>query len=121
MKAVSVFMVKIKKTRKYGRGIFASEDIKKGQAVEVSPLLVFKSKKDLKRLMKTDLCRYLYDFKGKQALALGIGSLFNHSSSANVDWKVLHKEEKILFWASENIKKGQQLFIDYGYDPRVYL
>lgn len=110
-------MLTVKKTRKYGRGVFTSEFIKKGTAIEVSPLIIVSSKRDVNKVMDTALSSYVYDFKGKLAIALGLGSLFNHSESANVEWKVLFKDEKILYWAKEDIPAGSQLFINYGYDP----
>jgi SET domain-containing protein len=109
-------MIKIKQTKKYGRGLFASEDIPINTIVEVSELIVIPDAKEDKQLLKTRLKHYLYLFEEGSALALGVGSLFNHNPDPNVVWKMNIRRKKIIFKTKRPIRKGEQLFINYGYD-----
>lgn len=50
-----------------------------------------------------------------QAVALGLGSLFNHSTlHQNVGWKRLITEQSIEYTALRDIGKGEELCISYG-------
>ena len=50
-----------------------------------------------------------------QAVALGLGSLFNHSTLyQNVGWKRLVAEQSIQYTALRNIPEGEELCISYG-------
>lgn len=111
-------MFEIKVHKKMGRGLFATKKIKAGTVVEVSPVIVF-DKVEGYFHTNTLMNHYVYSWgnKGESALALGHGSLFNHSSEANVNYKTNLRAKTITFWAERDIEKGEQLFIDYGYDP----
>ncbi|KAK5041519.1 hypothetical protein LTR13_002186 [Exophiala sideris] len=51
-----------------------------------------------------------------QALALGLGSMFNHSTRAqNVGWKRNTDTEVIVYTALRDIKAGEELCISYGH------
>lgn len=108
-------MLIVKKNKQFGRYVVTTENIRKGQIVELSELIVI-SKADAKLIHKTILNAYVYAYKiNGIAVALGIGSLFNHSSEPNLAYKL--QNEKMKFTAKRNISAGEQLFIDYGYDP----
>jgi SET domain-containing protein len=50
-----------------------------------------------------------------QALALGLGSMFNHSTRAqNVGWKRNTDTDVIVYTTLRNIKAGEELCISYG-------
>jgi len=108
----------IKNTKKYGRGLYAQRNIKKGEVIERSPVISI-SKKEGDDTIKTVFNFYVYEWAEgfHSALALGYGSLFNHSPNHNVDYCNLYETGLIVFTAKRNIKKGEQLFINYGYDP----
>lgn len=110
-------MVNIKTTKKYGRGLYASKNLKKGQVIEVCELLVL-SQIDTIRVDKTDLKWYVFKYNDVQdCLVLGNGELFNHSNNANVSYQIINN--KMYFVAKRNIKKGRQLFTDYNQDDQV--
>lgn len=109
--------IEIKTTKKYGRGLYATKNIKEGQVVEVSPVIVV-DHDDREVITTTQLNIYVFSWTYKKsALALGNGSLFNHSRNSNVTYKNSVKAKQIEFTALRNIKKGEQLFINYGYEP----
>jgi len=112
--------VVIKNTKKFGRGLYAVRDFKKGEIIEVSQVIVL-DEVNTRICDATILGLYLFQWGKKEnhtALALGHGSLFNHSFKANVKYEGNSKE--MVFTAARNIQKGKQLFIDYGYDPTMY-
>lgn len=109
-------MITVKKSKKFGRGVFASIDLKPNVLVEKSPLILI-PKEDIIKIEASVLDNYVYEFKDGLAVALGMGSLFNHSDKPNVQWKILRKEQCVIFWTDQDIKAGDQLFIDYGYNP----
>lgn len=49
------------------------------------------------------------------ALALGIGSVFNHSEQPNVSFELEAKTESIRYTISRRIEAGEELFIFYGH------
>jgi uncharacterized protein len=50
-----------------------------------------------------------------QALALGLGSLFNHSTRhQNIGWLRNTESDVIVYTALRDIKKGEELCISYG-------
>lgn len=58
-----------------------------------------------------------YLFKGRDGsmlLALGIGSLFNHSRQPNLDYRVDVQNQLITYMTARNIKADEELTIFYG-------
>ncbi|KIW12457.1 hypothetical protein PV08_09734 [Exophiala spinifera] len=108
-----------------GRGVFATDDIPSGTVIEVSPVLVFSEEEVEKHTRHTCLQHYTYYWPSKyttgkttmtQALALGLGSMFNHSTRAqNVGWKRDPGVEVIVYTALRDIKAGEELCISYGH------
>lgn len=108
----------VKNTKKYGRRLYATRNFKKGEIVEVSPVVVIDSD-DANTIWSTLLSLYTFEWgKESSALALGYGSLFNHSKTFNVSYMNSFKTKEIFFVTTKNIRSGQQLFIDYGYSPK---
>ena len=57
---------------------------------------------------------YCYFFGKKVAIALGFGSLYNHSKKPNAEWEIKKSSHTIVFRAIKNIRKGKEITIDYG-------
>ena len=98
-------------------GVFATKNIEIGELVESCPYLKF-SKKDRVYIDQTDLYNYYFVKPGKNdnpLLALGFGSIYNHSSSANLS--VAIDKARITFTAVKMIRAGDELFINYNGDP----
>lgn len=97
-----------------GRGVFAIEDIKKGEVIEVSPVVVFPSNEtDL--ISQTQLKDYVFLWdKEKSALPLGVGAVFNHSDTPNSYYqKRLHREDMV-FIATQDINAQEEITVSYG-------
>jgi SET domain-containing protein len=101
-----------------GRGIFASKFLKKGETIEISPVILLKG--EGVKLRKSKLYNYyfLWDKQPDAALALGFGSIYNHSYNPNATYKKHLKDEVVEFIAIKNIKKDEEITINYNYgDP----
>lgn len=103
-----------------GRGVIAERDIKLGEVITNCEILVL-SPEDTLKVNETDLRWYTFIFDkstNQDCLVMGDGEIFNHDDNANVlygliDW---NGRKLMRFQASRDIKKGEQLFIDYRQD-----
>ncbi|KAL3427686.1 hypothetical protein PVAG01_01195 [Phlyctema vagabunda] len=116
-----------------GRGIFAGQDLAAHTLLDICPVLVLDPVENEKHIRKTDLYNYTYNWpytpppqtargtasaktpSTTQAIILGLGSMFNHSSlHQNVGWKRDVPNLLIRYTALRDIKKGEELCISYG-------
>lgn len=105
------------KPTKIGRGVFATKHYKAGDVIELSPVIVL-SRADSLKIDSTLLYDYYFSWgeQGDQvAIALGFGSLFNHSYTPNATYK--KHDATIEFVALRPIDKGQQILVNYNGDP----
>lgn len=100
-----------------GKGVFARRAFAEGEIVEVAPVLVLKSEFDeLPELLKT----YVFDWTaltgaiGRNALALGYGSMYNHDNPANLRYEADAREELMRFVAVRGIAMDEELTINYN-------
>ncbi len=116
--ATSSRNIYVKEVPKKGRGVFARRYIDKRSTIEVCPALVF-SKKDVRRMAKTELHSYYFDWKrGTAALLLGFGSLYNHSEDPNATIYSKMSKGVSRVVALRDIEPDEEITIDYtGGDP----
>lgn len=106
-----------------GRGVIAERDIKLGEVITNCELLVL-TKSDTCLVNQTELQYYTFVYdrvNHLDCLVLGDGEIFNHDYNANtlyglIDW---NGRKLMRFQAARDIKKGEQLFINYGADTAV--
>lgn len=106
-------MIEVQKSKGRGRGVFATENIPRGLVFHKSPAIVLKRETSL-----GELETYLFAWTpGHVAVALGLGSLFNHSSSPDADFETIENDlfPEIHFTSKRKIKAGQEIFICYGH------
>ena len=109
-----------------GRGVYARRDIKKGEIVERCPIIEA-PKHDMSNLKESILVAYFFYFgknKERLAIALGFGSIYNHSDKPNVAYKVYNfassaykvkpREKVIDFIALDDIKKDKEITFNYS-------
>lgn len=100
---------------KAGRGVFASKEIKKDELIERCPVFVL-PRKDYPIIKQTALRDYYFMWgKTTVAICFGYGSMYNHSYEANATYKKLIKEEIIEFLAIRDIKKDEEITVNYNY------
>ncbi len=104
--------VEVRETKNIGRGVFASSDIKKGEVIEVAPILVLQFE-DFVDTRWNLLFEYYFWMDDEVILALGYGSLYNHSKENNASYEIDLKTKSIKFTAIKDIKKGDEIFFDY--------
>jgi uncharacterized protein len=98
-----------------GRGVFARCDIKINEIIERCPIIEV-PKYDTSNLTESILVTYFFYFgknKERSAIALGLGSIYNHTYKPNAKFKIRQKNMFVDFIALENIKKGNEITINY--------
>ena len=97
-----------------GRGVFTRVPRSKGEVVEVCPMMVLPGDQ-LPLIDETVLYGYYFDWDGTDgALALGLGSLYNHDPTGNVTWELDQEEEVLRIIAVRDIAPGEELTVDYS-------
>lgn len=132
----------IKEVMGKGRGVFSKKDIKAGEIVEVSPVVIFKytvitdtSENKIwvdneRILVKTivekkeipdEIDNIVFHWsdltkntKKESCIALGYGSLFNSANPSNMKYEADEKNNSILFIAVVDIAKDTELTINYS-------
>lgn len=99
-----------------GRGVFAIRAFIRGEVVELSP--VFQLNEEFRDLPKEFQHRVfnwqkMAGIGKKSAIALGYGSMYNHSETPNLIWEADAVLEVIRFTARRNIDPNEQLTIHY--------
>ncbi|MBB4079354.1 SET domain-containing protein [Lewinella aquimaris] len=103
----------LKPSERGGRGVFTAENIGEGTIVEFAPVIVL-SAEERKVIHRTGLHDYYFVWEGEgAALALGYGSLYNHSSTPNLDYEMDYDFHQIRFSALRDIDAGEELLINY--------
>ncbi|KAG2151367.1 hypothetical protein DEU56DRAFT_777532 [Suillus clintonianus] len=106
----------IKTAEGKGRGVYASRIIPPQTVIEVSPVLLFTRTEYEDHGRHTILDHYTFKWRdGRMALALGLGSLFNHSSHPNVTYTVDPAHECIKYTSTRTINPDEELCIFYGH------
>lgn len=107
----------MKDTEKYGRGIFAIRNIKKGEFIEEAPVIVIPINEWKLMKKKNILSNYIFRWEEDKALALGYGSLYNHSYTPNARYHTNIENQSIDFYAREDIQEKEEITVNYNGDP----
>lgn len=104
------------KIKSAGRGVFARCDIKNGEIIEQCPIIEV-PKNDTSKLKESILVTYFFYFgknKERIALALGFGSIYNHSYRPNAVYEIKPEEKIMNFIALKDIIKNDEITFDYS-------
>lgn len=93
-----------------GRGVYAVSTIEAGQLVEECPLLLIP--RDIAALHD-----YVFEWNDRQAIALGYGTLYNHSYRPNAIYTKDFEAAKLRFFARQLIAPGEEISVNYNGDP----
>ncbi|MBK7870534.1 MAG: SET domain-containing protein-lysine N-methyltransferase [Saprospiraceae bacterium] len=99
-----------------GRGIFTSEFIKEGSLIEICPIIIL-PEEELPIIHKTYLHDYYFlwgEDEKRCAIALGFGSLYNHSYFANAEYIFDLDENTIDFYSVRDIEAGEEITVNYN-------
>jgi len=111
--------IEVRDSKISGRGVFAKVDIKSGEILEECHHILLEegfSKQD--KMLK----EYIFSWpKGSwggkghsSSVVLGLGSIFNHSDNNNADWITDENRNIYSFYATKDIRKGEEIFTNYG-------
>ncbi len=107
--------IEVKQTLGKGRGVFARSFIPEGAEVERVPVLVMPEDEALDP-SGTVLANYVFEWgRGTVALALGFGSIYNHSYSPNARYDDVGRLTKV-YTALRDILPGEEITINYNGD-----
>jgi SET domain-containing protein len=107
-------------SRRHGRGVFAARRFREGELVERCPILRV-SARDRALLERTGLRGYVYQRRrGAGAIALGLGSLYNHSAEPNAECELDLDDESLVIRARCAIVAGAEVTISYGDESELW-
>lgn len=110
--------IEFKQSPVHGWGVFATQDIPKDEVIEICPILFLPAKRGE---INYTLVDYAFEWPRSESwtnfvIALGYGSLYNHSSTPNASWTNDVENQTFIFFSTKPIKKGEEIFIYYGDD-----
>jgi uncharacterized protein len=98
------------------KGVFSRTTFKAGELIECCPLLVF-TNEDVTFLKHTNLYNY-YALKGREdiptVLPLGFGSIYNHSSPSNAEYKIDLDKKIATITSVSSIEANTEITINYN-------
>ena len=99
------------------RGLLATRDIAAGETIERCPMVMIPVTQE-DALEATVLGNYYFLWDDNYyAMALGYGSLHNHSYHANCIFERDYERQEMVFKAAKAIRRGEELTINYNGDP----
>jgi SET domain-containing protein len=124
--------IEIRKSPVHRYGVFAKEDIDKEEILEEVPSIIFPSiavDAEVEKIEVASRCalgQYVFHWPCSKhfqdeysiqyrAIPLGYGCLYNHRHENNASWDDSDLcEGAFKFFSNEKIKKGEEIFINYG-------
>lgn len=98
-----------------GRGVFTNAIIPKGSIIEICPCIIL-SNTDTMQIHETLLHDYYFLWeidKKTSAIALGYGSLYNHSDKPNAEFLIDYDATSIKIVGLETINSMEEITINY--------
>ena len=111
--------IKVATSSIHKRGVFSLVEICQGDIIEECPVVVINPQERL-LIEKTILDHYCYQWGDDEkscAVALGYGSLYNHSYSPNAVYEKNFLDGLLVIRAIKPIKAGSEIFINYNMNP----
>ncbi|MFX0098774.1 MAG: SET domain-containing protein [Candidatus Hodarchaeota archaeon] len=109
----------IKEVSGKGRGVFCSKPIKKGEVIEISPIILI-PEADIPLIKKTMLYNYYFECDtGEIAIALGYASIYNHSFEPNAKYLKDEDKQTIKITAIQDIQKDEEITMNYNGNPEL--
>jgi uncharacterized protein len=107
-----------------GRGVFAARTFRAGESIEVCPVILFrKPYETLHKELKTVVFHWPVPegSRATQALALGYGSLYNHSNPSSLRYETDTEALLMRFIAVRDIDADEELTINYNADGGAHV
>ncbi len=114
------YPIYVKRIRGKGWGAFCAKKIPRNADFNVTPLLVLTTR-EAKLMADSSLEPYWYAFGSRgRALALGLGSIMNHSSTPNCSFHFSKTRRTLTFFSLKTIPAHSELLHDYGWSQEAY-
>lgn len=104
----------------HGLGVFTGAAISANSIIEICPIL-YLPRDEIATLQSTIINDYYFEWDEDLeagALALGYGSIYNHSFEPNACYDVDMEERTIYISAYRDIASGDEITINYNGDPQ---
>jgi uncharacterized protein len=109
--------IEVKQIKGKGRGVFARRLIHDGEVIERVPVLVLPVGETRTATGPTRMSGYCFEWgRGTVAVALGYGSLYNHSYQPNARYDDESGQAKV-FRAIRDIAAGEEIVVNYNGEP----
>ena len=111
--------ISVKDSHGKGRGVFAQRNFKRGEVIETCPVIVLPPE-EIDSLELTQLYNYYFSWgpdSKDAAIALGYGSLYNHSYSPNARYYKDFENSLLRYICIRDIQKDEEITINYNCDP----
>jgi uncharacterized protein len=125
MKCMSFPSIYCKDTAAKGRGIFAADEIEADVVIEKCPVILVETPQEINLIRCSSLANYAFRWVTEEdviTIALGYGSLYNHSSKNNARYKMNKEDNTIDIIALRAIQPEEEITISYvgstGKDPK---
>jgi len=102
-----------------GRGVFCGREIPEGSLIEICPVIRIPAK-DMEHLKATALYDYYFEWGASNlegAIALGSGSIYNHSTNPNAKYLADYENDELQIWAIKEIEAGTEITFNYHGKP----
>lgn len=110
-------LIEVRQVRKKGRGVFARTRIPKGTVIERVPVIVVPVQEIFSQAPQSKLADYVFRWgRDMVAVALGYGSLYNHSYQPNARFYNSGRLTKV-FTAIRDIQSGEEITVNYNGPP----
>lgn len=114
-----MLLISVKDAPGKGRGVFAQRNFKKGEVIETCPVIVLPPQ-EVDNLELTELYNYYFAWEADSraaAIALGYGSLYNHSYEPNAKYQKDFNNKLLKYICIKDINKDEEITINYNCDP----
>ncbi|WP_292391722.1 SET domain-containing protein [Methanosarcina sp. UBA5] len=111
--------ISVKDSLGKGRGVFAQRNFRKGEVIEICPVIVLPAE-EIDSLELTQLYNYYFAWSSDSkdaAIALGYGSLYNHSYNPNARYYKDFKNGLLKYICIRDIQENEEITINYNCDP----
>ena len=112
-------MLYVSQTEAKGRGVYSSKKILRDTIIERCPVLEL-PEHQLSHVDQTELYNYYFSWGESMksgAIALGLGSIYNHSYTPNALYRLDMDDNVIEFVAIKNILANEEITINYNGSP----
>ncbi|WP_257276123.1 MULTISPECIES: SET domain-containing protein [unclassified Endozoicomonas] len=102
-----------------GRGVFTRKKIERDTVIERCPVLELPPE-DLEHIDQTSIYNYYFTWgeaMDSAAIALGLGSIYNHSYTPNALYRFDMDDRVIEFIAIKKIRPNEEITINYNGSP----